>query len=93
MGFIQMFVFFVFLVFSSVSQAELYDVSTPPDSDSDGIPDSEDSSIVTVDVNFPNVSISIERTGLADNQAIVWSDLRLFSPSGCRIEPFTHSVR
>ena len=61
------------------------------DRDGDGVEDSQDSSIVTVAVSFPNVSISIERTDLADNETIVWSDLRLFSPSGCRIVPSTES--
>ena len=69
----------------------IVDTDTATDVDGDGIPDSEDSSIVTVDVNFPNVSISIERTDLADEQAIVWSDLRLFSPSGCMIGPSTEA--
>ena len=61
------------------------------DRDGDGVEDSQDSSIVTVAVKFPNVSISIERTDLADNETIVWSDLRLFSPSGCMIVPSTES--
>ena len=69
----------------------IVDTDTATDVDADGVPDSEDSSIVTVDVNFPNVSISIERTDLANEQAIVWSDLRLFSPSGCMIGPSTEA--